>query len=50
MVGWMAEEIWFDSQPRQEMFLFFTASSSALEPTQPLIHWILGILFPVIKQ
>jgi hypothetical protein len=48
--GLWAGRLGFDSQQRQELFLHSTASRPALEPTQPLIQWVLGTLFSGGKQ
>jgi hypothetical protein len=44
--GWLV----FDSWQDQEIFLNSTASRPVLEPTQPPIQWVLGALFPELKQ
>jgi hypothetical protein len=49
-MGWTAEESGFDSQQRQQIFIFFTAPRAALGPTQPPIQWILGPLSLGVKQ
>jgi hypothetical protein len=40
----------FDSRRGLGIFLFATASRTALGPTQPPIRWVLGILSPGIKR
>jgi hypothetical protein len=37
--GWMYKESVFDSRHGQDIFLFFTTSSSAVGPTQHPVHW-----------
>jgi hypothetical protein len=39
----------FDSRRRLGIFLFTTASRTALGPTQPPLHWVLGALSLGIK-
>jgi hypothetical protein len=39
----------FDSRQGQEIFLFSTASRSALRPTQPPMQWVLVAFFPAGK-
>jgi hypothetical protein len=40
----------FDSQQGQEIFIYYIASSTALGPTQPPIHWVQGALYLGVKQ
>jgi hypothetical protein len=40
----------FDFRQRLEIFLFTTASRTALEPTQPPIQWVPGALSRGVKQ
>jgi hypothetical protein len=40
--GWKTEESWFNSQQKQEMFLF-SASRPALGPTQSSIERVPGV-------
>jgi hypothetical protein len=47
--GWPRNQV-FNSQEGQEIFLFSTASKSALRPTQPPVQWVLGTVFPRVKQ
>jgi hypothetical protein len=42
--GWMIGVLGFDSRRGLGIFLFTTASRTALEPTQPPIQWVLGAL------
>jgi hypothetical protein len=42
--------LWFDSQRGLGIFLFTTASRTALGPTQPPIQWVLGSLSLGIKR
>jgi hypothetical protein len=44
-MGWTTEVLRFDSQRRLGIFLFTTASRTALKPTQPPIQWVPGVLF-----
>jgi hypothetical protein len=41
-MGWTTEDLEFDSQQGQEIFLFFIVSRAALGSMQPPIQWILG--------
>jgi hypothetical protein len=41
----MIEVLGFDSRRRLGIFLFTTASRTALRPTQPPIQWVPGVLF-----
>jgi hypothetical protein len=40
----------FDSRQGLGIFLFITASGTALVPTQPPIQWVPGNLFLVVKR
>jgi hypothetical protein len=40
----------FDSRWRLGIFLFTTASRTALGPTQPPIRWVIGALFLGVKR
>jgi hypothetical protein len=40
----------FDFRQGQEIFVFSTASRTALGPTQPPIQWVLRTLSPWVKQ
>jgi len=42
-MGWTAGAL-------KGFFLFITVSVLALGPAQPPIHWVLGALFPWVKQ
>jgi hypothetical protein len=48
--GWKIGVLGFDSRWGLGIFLFSTASGTALGPTQPPIQWIPGILSLGIKQ
>jgi hypothetical protein len=48
--GWTIGVLGFDSRRRLEMFLFTTASRTAMRPTQPLIQWVPGALFLGVKR
>jgi hypothetical protein len=41
VTGWLAEELGFDSQQGQQIFLYSTLFRLALQPTQP-IQWVAG--------
>jgi hypothetical protein len=43
-MGWMEEELVFNSWQRYEMSLYFTAWRLAVVPTQFPIQWVLGAL------
>jgi hypothetical protein len=45
-----AERPPFDTWEGLGFFLFTTTSKAALEPTQPPIQWVLGVLSPRIKR
>jgi hypothetical protein len=40
----------FDPLQRQRIFLLVPASRPALGPTQSPVQWVLGVLFPGVKQ
>jgi hypothetical protein len=40
----------FDSQQRQEIFPLTSVSRPALEPTQPPVQWVPGVLSPGVKH
>jgi hypothetical protein len=42
--------LWFDSRRGLGIFLFITASRTALEPTQPPIQWVSGVLSLGVKR
>jgi hypothetical protein len=44
-MGWTSGVIGFDSRRGLGIFLFTTASRTALRPTQPPIQWVLGVIF-----
>jgi hypothetical protein len=46
----MFEELWFDSQKGQEVFLFSATSRMGLEPTHFSLQWELGTLLSGIKR
>jgi hypothetical protein len=48
--GWTIEVLGFDSRRGLVIFLFNTASRTALEPTQPPIQWVPGALSLGVKQ
>jgi hypothetical protein len=43
-MGWTIEVLGFDSRRGPGIFLFTTASRTALGPTQPPIQWVPGAL------
>jgi hypothetical protein len=49
-MGWSVEELRFDSQQRQDMFLYFRAFKPALMIIQPHIQWVPRALAPRIKR
>jgi hypothetical protein len=40
----------FDPRQRQRIFLLACASRPALEPTQPPVQWVPGVLSPGVKR
>jgi hypothetical protein len=48
--GWTIGVLGFDSQLGLGIFLFTTASRTALEPTQPPIQWVPGALSLGVKR
>jgi len=48
-MGWKVGVYNFDSQQRLGIFLFSTASTPALGPTQLPVHWVPGALSPGVK-
>jgi hypothetical protein len=48
--GWTIGVLGFDSWQGLGIFLFTTASRTALEPTQPPIQWVTGTLSLELKQ
>jgi hypothetical protein len=48
--GWTIEILKFDSWRGLGIFLFTTATSTALGPTQPPIQWVPGALYLVEKR
>jgi hypothetical protein len=48
--GWTIEVLGFDSRRGLGIFLFTTASRTALEPTQPPIQWVPGALSLGVKR
>jgi hypothetical protein len=49
-MGWTIGVLGFDSRRRLGIFLFTTASRTALGPTQPPIHWLSGALSLGVKR
>jgi hypothetical protein len=49
-MGWKIGVLGFDSRLGLGIFLFTTASRTAVEPTQPPIQWVPGALSLVIKR
>jgi hypothetical protein len=49
-MGWMIGVLGFDSRRGPGIFLFTTASRTALGPTQPPIQWVPGALSLGVKQ
>jgi hypothetical protein len=49
VTGWKIGVLGFDSRRGLGMFLFTTASRTALEPTQPPIQWVPGALSLGVK-
>jgi hypothetical protein len=50
VMGWMIGVLGFDSERGLGIFLFTTASRTALGPTQPPIQWVRGALSLGVKQ
>jgi hypothetical protein len=48
--SWTIGVLEFDSRRELGIFLFTTASKTALGPTQPPIHWLPGALFLGVKR
>jgi hypothetical protein len=46
----MFEELWFDSQQGQEVFLFSATSRMGLEHNHSSLHWVLGALLSGIRR
>jgi hypothetical protein len=49
-MGWTIGILGFDSRRGLRIFLFTTASRTALEPTQPPIQWVPGVLSLGVKR
>jgi hypothetical protein len=49
-MGWTIGVLGFDSRWGLGIFLFTTASRTALEPTQPPIQWVPGALSLEVKR
>jgi hypothetical protein len=49
-LGWTIAVLGFDSRWELGIFLFTTASRTALEPTQPPIQWVKGSLLLGVKR
>jgi hypothetical protein len=47
---WTIGVLGFDSRRGRGIFLFTTASRTALGPTQPPIQWVAGALFLGVKR
>jgi hypothetical protein len=48
--GWTVGVLRFDSRLGLRIFLFTTASRTALGPTQPPTQWVLGVLSVAVKR
>jgi hypothetical protein len=49
-MGWTIGVLEFDSRRGLKIFLFTTASRTALGPTQPPIQWVTGAVSLGVKQ
>jgi hypothetical protein len=49
-MGWTTGVLGFDSRRKLGIFLFTTASRTALEPTQPPIQWVPATVSLGVKQ
>jgi hypothetical protein len=49
-MGWMIRVLGFNSLRELEIFLFTTATRTALRPTQPPIQWVPGALSRRVKR